>query len=64
MTAATEAELFKKLDDIKDEFNTMNVTLAKFMGEELERRKRCDRTYNAVFGNDRLIGLTSKVWVI
>ena len=63
MTTATEAELFQQIDGIKDEFNAMNVTLAKFMGAEGERRKRCDSTFDAVFGNGR-IGLTSKMWVV
>jgi hypothetical protein len=63
MTAETERNLSRKLDDVSERLHQMNLTLVSYMAKSESCSKKCHDTHKAVFGNGSM-GLKAKVWVL
>lgn len=63
MTAATEQEIFRKLEAIKDDVGEIKLDLATYIAGAGACKSKCDKSYDAIFGNGKP-GLKAKMWIV
>lgn len=63
MTAETEHNLSRKLDDISERLHQIDLTIVAYMAKSESCSRECHATHKAVFGNGSM-GLKAKMWVV